>query len=52
MSHEETDFIPCGGASVLVRDSGTGQALVCLHAGVADHRMFAALHVGPSQARV
>ena len=44
MKEKEPEVISCGGARILVRDSGSGRALVCLHAGVADQRMFAALH--------
>jgi pimeloyl-ACP methyl ester carboxylesterase len=35
-------FIACDGAELCVREAGQGDPLICLHAGVADGRMWAA----------
>jgi pimeloyl-ACP methyl ester carboxylesterase len=42
MSQTQTVRIPSGGAELFARANGSGPAVMCLHAGVADHRMFAA----------
>ena len=42
MLQEDARPVASGGAELFVREGGSGPALVCLHAGVADHRMFEA----------
>lgn len=44
----KTKNVTSAGAEIFLRESGSGLALVCLHAGVADHRMFDAQHAGLS----